>query len=198
MQSPEPLKRPLLILTCGLTGTGKSTVAAEIWKRTGLSYIRSDVIRKKLARLSEDEHRFEGFGEGIYSEEFFRLTYDTLFNLASEALQRGEAVLIDASFKKRAYRNRAKKLALQFGVPLLLVECRCSDETAKQRLFKRSKNKEEPSDGRWEIYREQQAVFEKVTELSAGEHLVLDTDLELSGNVARVLEAVRMLQGDRA
>ena len=226
MRAHKCLKKPVLILTCGLTGTGKSTIASEIRKITGIPVIRSDVVRKQLARIEEDDHRLENFGEGIYSENFSNLTYDTMFNMASEILQKGESVLIDASFKKKVFRDRAKKLAAGFGLPFLLIECKCSESTVKERLLKRSAEGDDPSDGRWEIYAMQKADFENITEpdpadgqqeaelktggpsrpdisptaevLSDRNYLVLNTDMEISINLDKALKAIEKIQGEKA
>lgn len=223
MRSCKYTDMPIFILTCGLTGTGKSTIASEIHKITGISIIRSDVIRKQLAQIEEDDHRLNNFGEGIYSEVFFNLTYTTMFNMASEILQKGKSVLIDASFKKRKYREQAKKLALKYRVPFLIIECKCSGETVKNRLLKRSAKGGDPSDGRWEIYEKQKADFENITDqsnnlvskqqnyrdnisesdigpppeaFSGKEHLVLNTEIEILINLDKVIHAIKEMQSE--
>jgi uncharacterized protein len=46
----EPARRPCLVLIGGLPGTGKSTLAREVARHANFEVIRSDEIRKQLAR----------------------------------------------------------------------------------------------------------------------------------------------------
>ena len=47
-------ERPLLVVIAGLSGTGKSTLAAAFCERSGFAHFNSDVIRKELAGLPTD------------------------------------------------------------------------------------------------------------------------------------------------
>jgi len=183
-----PEDKPLLIVICGLMGTGKSTLAAALAEKTGLHLIRSDEVRKALASVEKGAHRYEPFGGGIYSEEFFHATYDALFERAAGLLQRGEGVILDASFKKVLYRQGAREIARKFDAPFLVVECRCPDALVKKRLEKRAAGGGDVSDGRWEIFARQRDDFEKVTEMGEREHLVIDTGNGVEENLERIAE----------
>lgn len=176
MPADNPVSRPALILTCGLMGTGKSTIAKEISKITGFKIFRSDEIRKELAGMGKGKHRYEPFGEGIYSEEYFDLTYEAIFKKASERLKKGMGVIVDASFKKSRYREKGRKLAQKAAVPFLIVECKCPEEEIKKRLTNRFITKSDVSDGRWELFEDQRRDFEEITDrLSEREHFVINT-----------------------
>ncbi|WKZ32906.1 MAG: AAA family ATPase [Thermodesulfobacteriota bacterium] len=69
--TPRAGFRPHAIVS-GPSGTGKSTLAAEIAGHTGFVHLSSDAVRKELAGLSPGERRKEPFGEGIYSDDFTR------------------------------------------------------------------------------------------------------------------------------
>jgi len=190
MQRPE---RPFLILTCGLTGTGKSTIAAAIADRLGVALIRSDVLRKELAGTPAGRHDRAGFGDGIYSEDYFEKTYDLLFERGRLLLEKGEHVILDASFKKRCYRAEGRRIAEELGAAFLLIECTCPEEEARRRLDSRDAGKNDISDGRWEIYAAQKADFEAVDEIPESEHMVLATDEGLEGSVNKVLKKLEAL-----
>ena len=182
MQRPD---QPFLILTCGLTGTGKSTIAAAIADRLSVALVRSDVIRKDLAGIPMPQHDMAGFGEGIYSEDYFEKTYNLLLEKGRLLLENGDSVILDASFKKRRYRTEAKCLAEEVGAAFLLIECTCTEEEARRRLDSRNTD---VSDGRWEIYAAQKADFEAVDEMPENEYLVLDANKDMEGCVNKVLE----------
>lgn len=184
---------PILILTCGLTGTGKSTIAAAIAERLGAALIRSDVLRKEIAGISSHHDDKAGFGEGIYSEDYFERTYNLLFEKGRLLLEKGKLVILDASFKKKRYRLEARRIAEDMGTPFLLIECICSDEEARRRLDIRNADKSDISDGRWEIYVAQKADFETVDEISESEHLTLNTDEGLESSLHMVMKKLEAL-----
>lgn len=190
MQRPD---HPFLILTCGLTGTGKTTIAAVIADRLGTSLIRSDVVRKELAGVEPGRHDMAAFGDGIYSEDYFEKTYNLLMEKGRLLMDKGGHVILDASFKKRRYRTGARRIAEGLGAAFLLIECICPEEEARRRLDSRNAEKTDISDGRWEIYAAQKADFEAVDEVPENEHLVLDTNKDMKDSVNKVLKKLEAL-----
>lgn len=171
----KKLNRPALFITSGLIGTGKSTIARAFSGALDLKWLSSDIIRKELAHLSPQEKRFEKFHQGIYSPDFSRKTYQTLLDRAKAHLACGISVVIDASFKKHIDRKEALSLARQMDADFLLIECQCSEEEIRKRLARRASDEKQPSDGRWEIFAEQNSDFEKVEGLSPDLFLPLNT-----------------------
>jgi predicted kinase len=178
-------EKPVLLIMTGLVGTGKSTVAEALSLSLGFNVISSDVTRKKLAGISPTEHRFEQFQGGIYTEDFSRRTYDTMFAQASELLSQGQWVILDASFKERQDRMEAAELAKKAKADFAVVECVLDEARVKARLEKRLKE-ETTSDGRWEIYESQKQDFDPVTEFPQQKHIVLDTSQPMSDIVETV------------
>jgi len=182
--------RPLLVVLCGLIGTGKSTLAAALSEATGFQVLRSDELRKGIAGLHRGDHNYEPFGEGIYSSEFFDATYKLLMEEASILLAKGDGVILDASFKKEKYRGNARDVADMSKVPFLLIECRCSDEVIKKRLIKREREGTDISDGSWPVFLKQKSDFENITEISEREHLIVNTDKPLDDNLKEILHII--------
>ena len=167
------LNRPALLITCGLMGTGKSTIARALSEALGWPRLSSDALRKELASLSPREHRYEKFQQGLYSPAFSRKTYEALFERARNILEMGISLIIDASFKKQRDRREAWALAHQAGADFLLIECQISEGEAQRRLARRVSDPNEPSDGRWELFGAQREDFERVEEMSPDFHLTL-------------------------
>lgn len=165
---------PFLIITVGLMGTGKTTIANALGQRLGCAIVSSDVTRKKLAGIPATEHRFDEFQSGIYSEDFSRRTYDAILAQAGEVLSRGESVILDASFRRKEERARVRKVAEEKGADLLVLECRLGEAEARGRLERRIKEKA-TSDGRWEIFQLHKESFDAVGELPIHQHCTLDT-----------------------
>jgi hypothetical protein len=167
--------RPLLIVMTGLMGTGKSTLAEQLARQAGFEVLSSDVMRKTMAGVSLSEHRLVGQGEDIYSPDFTRRTYDALYEKADLMLKRGQDVILDASFKQRADRMRARDLAANLGADYLIIECVLDEAQTKTRLERRMAEGRSPSDGRWELYASQKGEFDIITTDTEGRCLVVDT-----------------------
>jgi uncharacterized protein len=172
------LERPVLILTAGFMGSGKSYQARNFASRLSARTIRTDLLRKEILGIDPAERHHVQFGAGIYSDDISRRTYDRAYELAAETIKRGTPVIIDASFKRRSERRKAMELAQRLAVPFLVIECTCSDEIIKTRLGKRVLEKNNVSDGRWEIFQQQKKDFDVIDEIPAGHHFKIDT----SGN----------------
>jgi aminoglycoside phosphotransferase family enzyme/predicted kinase len=172
--------RPMLFITVGLVGTGKSTVAQALAKRLGLVVIASDVTRKQLAGVPVTEHRFEDFYGGIYSAELSRRTYDKMFSEAGDILGEGGSVVLDASFIRAEERLKARQVAEEAGADFFII---------KERLERRLKGKT-VSDGRWEIYQPQKEAFEPVKEASPSKRAIIDTSRPLGENIRKILDKI--------
>ena len=181
--------RPILFITVGLVGTGKTVLAQALAKRLGLVVISSDVARKKLAGIPVTEHRFEEFNTGIYSAEFSLMTYDKMFTEAKHVLTEGGSVIIDASFVKTEERLKAKELAKETNADFLIIECTLDEETIKERLAQRLEQ-DSTSDGRWEIYEPQKRAFDPVVEVPPQNHVIIDTSSPVDETVRQILDKI--------
>jgi len=132
-------------------------------------------VRKELTNIKPTQSKHEDFGKGIYSDETSRLTYEKIYQLTEQYIKQGKPVIIDASFKKRAERQRAYALAKDLGVPFYIIECTCPDKIIRKRLEKRAKESDNISDGRWEIFQEQKNDFDAIGEFPERLHFKIDT-----------------------
>jgi aminoglycoside phosphotransferase family enzyme/predicted kinase len=167
---------PALVVIAGLSGSGKSAVAAVLHARTGFVHINSDVVRKRLAGLPiAVPAKPSTYDAGIYTPEFSARTYRTMLQEAASALAGGRGAVLDATFQLRSGRNAARALAQRHGVPFLLVECRCEEAEVRRRLQRRVDQGGGASDADWNVYVEQRRRFEAIVADEETDHLVLDT-----------------------
>jgi aminoglycoside phosphotransferase family enzyme/predicted kinase len=140
---------PCLIVMTGLSGTGKSTVAKRIGWATGARLIRSDEIRRSL---TADLERTGEWRDGAYAQEWTERTYQHMFDLGSEHLRNGDAVVLDATFLDQRFRDAAAALAQMLRVPLIVLETVSPEPVIRERLVKRAREAVDPSEATFETY----------------------------------------------
>lgn len=195
--------KPTLLLIGGVMGTGKSTLALALQRELGWILFSSDALRKRLAGFDPARPISEAFGQGIYSQEWTRRTYEALVHEAGRALVDGRSVLLDATFLQRAERQAAAYQAAQLGARAVFVECACPRELALHRLAQRWKERVEgkqagstvaspASDARPDLYDEQTAYWEAFEpgEERGVEHIVITTAQPLAASVEQILNAL--------
>jgi aminoglycoside phosphotransferase family enzyme/cytidylate kinase len=110
---PAPAR---LIAIGGLSGTGKSALAAalapEIGRAPGAVVLRSDVERKRLFAVEETTR----LADEAYGEAANRETYARLARKAGLALRAGQSVVIDAVHAHAREREAAARLAADLEV----------------------------------------------------------------------------------
>ncbi len=178
--------KPALLVVCGLSGTGKTTVCRKLQYRTGFQVISSDVIRKRLAGVPQTTHAKTPYNEGIYTPGFDRLTYDTVLSEAGARLREGCGVIIDATFKRQEDRRRALDIGKHLGRPVLFVECKADEKETLKRLDERGSRNDNASDATKEVYLVQRADFVPLTELSAEDHVVVDSSEDAEAIMRRI------------
>jgi len=184
-------ERPTLILMAGLMGTGKSVVAKEIAPRLGARIIQTDLLRKTLLGLLPTERHHEAFGEGIYHKDISEKTYEQAYRQALTLLNAGQSVIIDASYKRKAEREKAIRMAREAGADCFLIECICPDDVVKKRLAGRKTVTGEASDGRWDIYFAQKGDFDPITEVPGKIHITVNTSKPPDRCMQEIIEATR-------
>jgi aminoglycoside phosphotransferase family enzyme/predicted kinase len=165
--------QPFLILLCGLTGSGKTTLAQALSQRLNLPVFSSDAIRKALAGRSG--HDIVPMNTGIYRQPLTDKTYGKIVRDAEKQILTGRGAILDATFAQRANREKVTRMAAKHNVPVFLIHCFATDATIKNRLDQRSAEGRDLSDGRWEIYVEQKATCEPPSEMPVQNYLELNT-----------------------
>lgn len=112
--TPAPAR---LIAVGGFSGTGKSTLAAELAAHVGpvpgAIHIRSDLERKILFGVSETER----LDETCYTPDASKRVYGAVCAKAASTLAAGHAVIADAVFSDDLQRRDIETVARQLGVP---------------------------------------------------------------------------------
>lgn len=112
-----PPGRPGLWAVGGLSGSGKSTWAAQMapgfGRAPGAVILRSDIERKRLAGVAETQK----LPPEAYTPEATRQVYARLRTLAARVLATGQSVVVDAVHARPDEREAIAEVARAAGVP---------------------------------------------------------------------------------
>lgn len=125
--------RPMLIITHGVSGSGKSRLAAGLLAPLGAVRLRSDVERKRLAGLPA----LASSGGTIYTPAITASTYRRLQELATIAIGAGYTAIVDAAFLREAERSDFAALAGRLGVPFRILSATAPRQVLESRLAAR-------------------------------------------------------------
>ena len=124
---------PIMILMCGMTASGKSTVSNKLSNELGIRRICTDDIRIKLP--SEATQILHGNPLLRY------VVYYQTLRLAEKILATGESVIIDGTYSKKDFREGAYFIASKTGASIYIIECYLNNyRIISQRFEKRKSN----------------------------------------------------------
>ena len=126
---------PPVVAVGGVIGSGKSTLAEALGRATGAPVLSADRIRKALAGIRATERA----PDSAYSAAFSARTFAELFRRAAVVLGSGRGVVLDATFRGRDLRLRARDLARGQGRRFLFAETVCDEATLRDRLRRRGR-----------------------------------------------------------
>jgi aminoglycoside phosphotransferase family enzyme/predicted kinase len=127
----------VLILTGGLSGSGKTTIAQSLLEALGAVRLRSDVERKRLHGLDPAARSSSALGSGLYTPRATRATYARLAELARALLPSGFPVIADATFLHAADRLPFLRIARESNARCTLLWCDAPIEVLRSRVAAR-------------------------------------------------------------
>ncbi len=127
-----------LILTHGVSGSGKSWLAARLVTALPAIRLRADVERKRLAGLEPAAHTGSSPDAGLYSAVATQRTYERLADAAAALVAGGFDTIVDATFLDAAERARFAALAQAAAAPLAILDCTAPRALLEARLVSRS------------------------------------------------------------
>ena len=169
----------VLLITCGLPGTYKTETSEEVSRIKGYPILRSDLIRLEVLK-----------GENIFDDKVGSdmskrtMVYDETFRRADKALEKGDSVIIDATFVTQSLRRRAAEIAARHNKRFVILETHCPQEVAIARILRRSKEAYESNALTEQAYLNNKKKFETVDVDDLGKlypgleivHLTVDTE----------------------
>jgi aminoglycoside phosphotransferase family enzyme/predicted kinase len=153
-------RRPVLLITCGLSGSGKTWLARRLAAHLGALHLRSDVERKRLAGLGAHEDSRSPPDAGIYTLEFNARTYRRLHECAAASLEAGEPTIVDAAFLRRHERQSFLTLAQESNVPFAIVHCHAPGTVLRDRVSARAASGGDASEAGLDVLARQPSYWE--------------------------------------
>ncbi len=169
----RPLE-PVLIITHGLSGCGKTTITQALLEHYEAVRVRSDVERKRLHGLAATQPSGSAIGTGLYTAEATAHTYRKLAEAARVILDAGLPVILDAAFLKRAQRDLARSLAAELGVPFVILDVHAPEELLRTRVAARAAIGRDASEANLAVLSHQLATAEALTAEEQALALVCD------------------------
>jgi aminoglycoside phosphotransferase family enzyme/predicted kinase len=189
--------RPLLVLTHGLSGSGKTTVTNRLISILPAIRCRSDLERKRLHGLAPREKSGSPVRAGLYTESASQATYATLRQHVARGLRAGLNVVVDAAFLGRADREGFIRLAATEGSPVVILDCRAPEHVLRERIHSRAAQNLDVSEATVEVLDSQLATRESFAPEELEAVVAIDTDQDIDYEVLaqRIRTSVPVLQG---
>jgi predicted kinase len=169
----------MIVVMAGLPGTGKTTLARALVRRTQGALLSKDDIRAALFPPVDIE----------YSAEQDDFVMEIMLEAARFLLRKTPArkIFFDGRpFSRRYQIDRILGFACELAQPCSIIECACSDESARRRLDV-ERDPSHPAHNRtFALYLEVKARFEPITYPKT----IIDTDQPIEQCIEQALAAV--------
>jgi len=170
----------MIVLMAGLPGTGKSTLTRALASRLGGCVLSKDEIRHAIFSPAQVE----------YSTEQDDFVMQIMLEAAAWILRKDprRTVFLDGrTFSRRYQIDQVIAAAETLKQPWRILECVCSEGTARTRIESQAAAGDHPAGNRnFDLYLEVKAHFEPI----ALSKTIIDTDQSLEECVDRALQAL--------
>jgi len=171
----------MIVLIAGLPGTGKSTLVRELAARVSGRVLSKDEFRHAIFLPEEIE----------YSSQQDDFCLQLMMQTAGYLLSRNpvRVILLDGRpFSRRYQIENVVCAADALQQPWRILECVCSEETARRRLEADAAASAHPAGNRnFQLYLEVKSRFEAITHPKT----IIDTEQSIEQCVQRSLAALR-------
>ncbi|MBM3161896.1 MAG: hypothetical protein FJZ79_00865 [Chlorobi bacterium] len=166
--------RGRLIITSGVSGSGKSMHAGRLAPLIPAIHIRSDIERKRLAGLEAGENS-QSRNLDIYTPGFTEKTYRRLEQIVGICLEEGFSVLVDATFLASAERLRFRELARRYNCAFTILHFHAPEKLLRERIRMRLRKGGDPSEADENVLLQQLATQDPLSKEELPHTVEVDT-----------------------
>jgi len=176
VRSIEPVA-PVLMLTHGFSGSGKTALTRSLLEACGAVRFRADVERKRLFGLPPLARPGAATQRRLYSAQADAATQSCLRAHAALALRSGYRVILDATFLQRGARRLARRLAERLGARFVIIDFQAAPQVLRARVARRLRRADDASDAGLAVLLQQQAQARPLTPDERAATFVFDAGL---------------------
>lgn len=155
-------KKPAIVITHGLSGSGKTTHTERLLEILPAVRVRSDIERKRLKGLPAPARSESKVREGLYAPEATDLTYARLAELSTAIVRAGFIAIVDATFIERARRNAFHRLADSLAVAFFILEFSAPEAVLRARVVRRQQTGVDASEADIAVLEQQLQTIEPI------------------------------------
>jgi len=182
-------QKPMLILTFGISGSGKTLFSRSIAEALHSIHIRSDIERKRLVGLKALERSEEN--RCLYASDSSQKTYRRLLDLALICINAGISVIVDATFLKGSNRQMFIKIAEAHHTPCRILRFSAPDAVLIERVKRRNQRGDDASEADTGVVRLQLVIQEPLTIEEEAITFDIDSEQKVDGSaIASRLQSV--------
>ena len=171
-----------LVITHGVSGSGKTFLSEQVAQHLPAIHIRSDVERMRYTRLTQ------GNKDIRYSTKNIELVYDELLHIAGIILCAGFQVIVDATFLSVSQRKRFRQLSEKIGIPFVILDFQCPEHILRSRVQQRLAKGSDPSEATEQVLEIQ---LQNMEMLGLDEHqYTIPIHTEQAVDAAKVVEHI--------
>lgn len=179
---------PKLIMTHGVSGSGKTTATGQLVEMLGAVRIRSDLERKRLFGLDPLARTDSDANQRIYAPEATLQVYTRLAELAETAVRAGLTAIVDAAFLKRSHREMLARTAARMNVPFLILHFHADEQTLRDRVSGRQRRQDDASEADLAVLNEQLRTRQPLSGTERRATISTDTNSPVAARLVRVVQ----------
>ena len=182
-------RTPRILVVCGPPASGKSTVAAELHRRSGLPLLSSDGVRKRQHHLAPAQRA----PTDAYSAAASHAVHEELGHRAAGMVAFRGGAIVDATMGSPGLRAVFADALGEVDVPVTFIQCCVAQDLALARARAREADLGAISDATADIARQLWATWVPLDEIAPERHLLVRADrgaAAIADDVERGLDEV--------
>jgi aminoglycoside phosphotransferase family enzyme/predicted kinase len=174
------IREAALVITHGVSGSGKTRATQSLLEHSGAIRVRSDVERKRLYSLAPLARTGAAPGGGIYTDAATVATYQRLLRLAGKLVAAGYRTIVDAAFLKRSERESFRAAARTLRIPFFILACEAPAATLRERVAQRLDREDDASEADGAVLERQLLFREPLASDETRDAVRIDTSTPIS------------------